>query len=90
MTNRRVTEWLDNYRLKCQDITDNREYIDGSLSLPEAYERHNLSFPISPEDVEKLQEILDSMCNGLKTTREQGQLAHFHLSREVETCLVAR
>ena len=63
---------------------ENREYIDGLSSILAAYERKELLFKISSEDVEKLQKMYVQMCNGLNPGTEQKQLAECHISYRVE------
>ena len=63
---------------------ENRNYIDGLSLVLAAYERNELSFMISSEDVEKLQKTYVQMCNGLNPTTKQKQLAEQYISYNVE------
>jgi hypothetical protein len=85
ITNRRVSEWFNDYRRKRQNITNNRNYIDGLSSILKAYERNELPFQISNGDVVKLREMFELLCNGLSPTRKQEQLADCYLSRKTST-----
>jgi hypothetical protein len=82
ITNRRVSEWFNDYRRKRQNVINNREYIDGLSSILKAYERNELPFQISNGDVVKLQEMFELLCNGLSPTTKQEQLAECYLSRK--------
>lgn len=83
ITNRRVSEWFNDYRRKRQNVINNREYIDGLLSIMKAYERNELPFQVSNGDVVKLREIFEFLCNGLSPTKKQELLAECYLSRNV-------
>ena len=63
---------------------ENRKYIDGLSLMLAAYERNELSFTISSEDVEKLHKTYVQMCNGLDSTTKQKQLAEHYISYNVE------
>jgi hypothetical protein len=54
ITNLNVSIWFKNYRKKRENIMENRRYIDGLSSILAAYERNELPFKISSEDVERL------------------------------------
>jgi len=82
ITNRRVSEWVNDYRRKRQNVINNREYIDGLASILKAYERNELSFQISNGDVVKLREMFELLCNGLSPTTKQEQLADCYLSQK--------
>jgi hypothetical protein len=80
ITNRTVSGWFKTYRKKRESIIENRKYIDGLSSMLAAYERNELSFRISGEDVEKLRKTFVQMCNGLNPRTEQKQLADVMLA----------
>jgi hypothetical protein len=84
MTNRPVSSWFKTYRKKRANIIENRKYIDGLSSILAAYERSELSFQISREDVEKLRKTFVQMCNGLNPRTERKQLAGCYISYSVE------
>jgi hypothetical protein len=85
ITNRRVSEWVSDYRRKRQNVINNREYLDVLSSILKAYERNGLPFQISKGDVVKLQEMFELLCNGLSPTGKQEQLANCYLSRKTNT-----
>jgi hypothetical protein len=85
MTNRTVSSWFKTYRKKRENIIENRKYIDGLSSILAAYERNELSFQISREDVEKLRKMFVQMCNGLNPRTEQKQLAECYISYSMES-----
>ena len=84
ITNQNVSRWFKTFRKKRENIMENRKYIDGLSSILAAYERNQLSFMISSEDVEKLQKAYVHMCNGLNPTTKQKQLAEHYISYNVE------
>ena len=84
ITNQNVSGWFKNYRKKRENIIENRKYIDGLSSILAAYERTELSFQISREDVEKLRTTFVQMCNGLNPRTEQKQLAECYITYSVE------
>jgi len=84
ITNQNVSRWFKTFRKKREDIMENRNYIDGLSLVLAAYERNELSFMISSEDVEKLQKTYVQMCNGLNPTKKQKQLAERYISYNVE------
>ena len=84
MTNRTVSSWFKTYRKKRENIIGNRKYIDGLSSILAAYERNELSFQISREDVEKLRKTFVQMCNGLNLGTERKQLVDCYISYIVE------
>jgi len=49
ITNRRLSEWFNDYRRNLQNIINNRKYIDGLSSIIEAYERMNFHFKCQME-----------------------------------------
>ena len=63
---------------------ENRKYIDGLSSILAAYERNELPFKISSEDVEKLRKMYVQMCKYLNPTTKQKQLAECYLNYSVE------
>ena len=85
ITNRRVSEWVNDYRRKRQNVINNREYIDGLASILKVHERNELPFQISNGDVVNLREMFELLCNGLNPTRKQEQLADCYLSRKTNT-----
>jgi hypothetical protein len=85
ITNQTVSSWFKTYRKKREKIIENRKYIDGLSSILAAYERSELSFQMSSEDVEKLRKTFVQMCNGLKPRTEQKQLAECYISYSVES-----
>jgi hypothetical protein len=84
ITNQTVSIWFKTFRKKRENIMENRKYIDGLSSILAAYERKELSFKISSEDVEKLRKTYVQMCNGLSPGTEQKQLAEFYISYRAE------
>jgi hypothetical protein len=84
ITNHNVSRWFKTFRKKRENIMENRNYIDGLSLVLAAYERNELSFMISSEDVEKLQKTYVQMCNGLNPTTKQKQLAEQYISYNVE------
>ena len=72
------------FRKKRENIMENRKYIDGLSLILAAYERKELPFKISSEDVEKLRKIYVQICNGLNPSTKQKQLAECYLSYSVE------
>ena len=80
ITNRAVSGWFKTYRRKRKNIIENRKYIDGLSSVLNAYDRNDLSFKISSEDVEKLRKTFVQMCNGLDPRTKQKQLAECYVS----------
>jgi hypothetical protein len=84
ITNQNVSRWFKTFRKKRENIMENRNYIDGLSLVLAAYERNELSFMISSEDVEKLQKTYVQMCNGLNPTTKQKQLAEHYISYNVE------
>jgi hypothetical protein len=84
ITNQNVSIWFKTFRKKRENIMENRKYIDGLSSILAAYERKELSFKISSEDVEKLRKTYVQMCNGLNPGTEQKQLAECYISYRVE------
>jgi len=84
ITNQNVSSWFKTYRKKRENIIENRKCIDGLSSILAAYERNNLSFKISSEDVERLRKTFVQMCNGLDPRTKQKQLAECYISYSVE------
>jgi hypothetical protein len=84
ITNQNVSRWFKTFRKKRENIMENRNYIDGLSLVLAAYERNELSFMISSEDVETLQKTYVQMCNGLNPTTKQKQLAEHYISYNVE------
>ena len=84
ITRENVSRWFNIYRKKRENIMENRKYIDGLSLMLAAYERNELSFTISSEDVEKLHKTYVQMCNGLDSTTKQKQLAEHYISYNVE------
>jgi hypothetical protein len=82
ITNRRLSEWFNDYIRKLQNIISNRKYIDGLSSMLKAYERNELPFQMPNGDVVKLLETFELLCNGLNPERKQEQLAECYLSRK--------
>jgi hypothetical protein len=74
ITNQNVSNWFKIYRKKRENIMENRKYIDGLSSILAAYERNELPFKISSEDVEMLRKTFVQMCNGLNPTTKQKQI----------------
>ena len=83
ITNQNVSRWFKTFRKKRENIMENRKYIDGLSSILAAYERKELLFKISSEDVEKLQKMYVQMCNGLNPGTKQKQLAECYISYSV-------
>jgi hypothetical protein len=84
ITNQNVSIWFKTFRKKRENIMENRKHIDGLSSLLAAYERKELSFKISSEDVEKLRKTYVQMCNCLNPGTKQKQLAECYISYRVE------
>jgi hypothetical protein len=80
ITNRKVPEWFREFRTKRENVTGNRRHIDGLASILTAYRNNELAFQISEIDVERLQKVLERMCNGFNPTREQEQLAECYIN----------
>ena len=80
ITNRNVSEWFEKFRTKLENVTRNRRFIDYLDSILTAYKSGKLPFQISVNDIDKLQEALDQMCDGGNLTRKQEQLAECYLS----------
>jgi hypothetical protein len=85
ITKRVVSGWFKTYRKKRENIIGNRKYIDGLSSILAAYERNELSFQISREEVEKLRKTFGQMYNGLNPGTEQKQLAECYISYSLES-----
>jgi hypothetical protein len=85
MTNQTVSSWFKTYRKKRENIIGNRKYIDEVSSILAAYERNELFFQISREDVEKLRKTFVQMCSGLNPGTEQKQLAECYISYSLES-----
>jgi len=83
ITNQNVSRWFKTFRKKRENILENRKYIDGLSSILAAYERKELLFKISSEDVEKLRKMYVQMCNGLNPGTKQKQLAECYISYSV-------
>jgi protein-arginine kinase activator protein McsA len=90
ITDQNVSIWFKSYRKKRENIIENRKYIDGLLSILTAYERDELSFRISSEDVEKLRKTFVQMCNGLNLRTEQKQLAECYIRYRAELLVAAK
>jgi hypothetical protein len=84
ITNRRVSRWFKNYRRKRENLMRNRKYIDGISLILNAYEMNELTFQITDGDVKKLRKALERMCNGLKPTRIQEQIAECYINRKAK------
>jgi len=84
ITNQNVSRWFKTFRKKRENIMENSKYIDGLSLILAAYERNELSFTISSEDVEKLHKTYVQMCNGLSPTIKQKQLAEHYISYSME------
>ena len=84
ITNRRVSRWFKNYRRKRENLMRNRKYIDGISLILNAYEMNELTFQITDGDVKKLRKALERMCNGLKPTRSQEQIAECYINRKAK------
>jgi hypothetical protein len=84
ITNQNVSRWLKTFRKKRENIMENRKYIDGLSSILAAFERKELPFKISSEDVEKLRKTFVQMCNCLNPGTKQKQLAECYISYRVE------
>ena len=80
ITNQNVSIWFKTFRKKRENIMENRKYIDGLSSILAAYERKELLFKISSEDVEKLRKMYVQMCNCLNPGTKQKQLAECYIS----------
>ena len=80
ITNHNVSRWFKTFRKKREILMENRKYIDGLSLLLAAYDRNELSFTISNEDVEKLHKTYVQMCNCLNPTTKQKQLAERYIS----------
>ncbi len=80
ITNRKVSEWFKEFKIKRDNVTLNRRYIDGLASILAACGRSERSFQIPANDIEKLQKALEQMCNGFNPTREQEQLAEYYIN----------
>jgi hypothetical protein len=90
ITDQNVSIWFKSYRKKRENIIENRKYIDELLSILTAYERDELSFRISIEDVEKLRKTFVQMCNGLNPRTEQKQLAECYIRYRAELLVAAK
>jgi hypothetical protein len=90
ITYQNVSIWFKSYRKKRENIIENRKYIDGLLSILTAYERDELSFRISSEEVEKLRKTFVQMCNGLNLRTEQKQLAEYYIRYRAELLVTAK
>ena len=90
ITDQNVSIWFKSYRKKRENIIENRKYIDELLSILTAYERDELSFRISSEDVEKLRKTFVQMCNGLNLRTEQKQLAECYIRYRAELLVAAK
>jgi hypothetical protein len=84
ITNQKVSRWFKTFSKKRENIMENRKYIDGLSSILAAYERNELSFKISIEDVEKLRKTFVQICNCLNPSTKQKQLAECYISYSVE------
>jgi len=84
ITNQNVSIWFKTFRKKRENIMENRKYIDGLSSILAAYERKELPFKTSSEDVEKLRKTYVQMCNCLNPGTKQKQLAECYISYSVE------
>ena len=85
ITNRNVSEWFREFKIKRDNVTLNRRYIDGLASILAAYGRSERAFQIPENDIEKLQKALELMCNGFNPTREQEQLAECYIKLNTRT-----
>jgi hypothetical protein len=74
LTNRKVSEWFRKFSAKRENVIRNRRYIDGLASILTAYKSSELPFPISENDLARLQKAFERLCKGLNPTREQEQL----------------
>jgi hypothetical protein len=84
ITNQNVSRWFKTFRKKRENIMENRKYIDGLSLILAAYERKELPFQISSEDIKMLRKAYVQMCNGLNPGTKQKQLAECYLSYSVE------
>jgi len=84
ISNQNVSRWFKTFRKKRENIMENRMYIDGLSLILAAYERNELPFKISSEDVNKLRKTFVQMCNCLNPSTKQKQLAECYLSYSVE------
>ena len=84
LTNQNVSRWFKTYRKKRENIIENRKYIDGLSSILVAYDRDELPFKISSEDIEELRKTYGQICNYLNPRTKQKQLADYYISYSVE------
>ena len=84
LTNQNLSRGFKTYRKKRENIIENRKYIDGLSSILVAYERDELPFKISSEDIEKLRKTYSQICNCLNPKTKQKQLADCYISYSIE------
>jgi hypothetical protein len=85
IANQKVSTWFKTFRKKRDNVRENRNYIDGLSAILDAYERNELAFKISNEDVKKLQKMYDQMCNGLNPESQQKHLAEHYINHKVKS-----
>ena len=74
------TKWFKKFRTKRENAISNRKYIDGLSSILAAYGNNELPFQISKNEIERLQEAFEQMCNGFNLNRKQVQFVECYLS----------
>jgi hypothetical protein len=88
ITNRKVSEWFEEYETKRDNVTSNRRYINGIASILAAHDRNHLVSNMSENDVNRLKNTLEHMCNGFNATGPQEQLSECYIGLNRKECKV--
>jgi hypothetical protein len=81
ISNQRIEEWFRTCQRKKNNIEANRELIDTVNEILHDYENDTLSIYISEKGVQRLQKMLDRMCNGINPMESQESLAQYYIRK---------
>lgn len=84
ITNTEIGEWYKKIHDKIERLKKNKKYINILSGMLEDYENDELIIPMSQQGYDRLQAMLNRMCNGLNPTKSQLSLFHYYVKKALK------
>jgi hypothetical protein len=81
ISNQKISECFRSYRQKRDTIIKNRQLIDGVDAILLKYEWGRLPHFISKIGIERLQKMMDRMCEGFNPLEKTAKLARYYMQK---------
>ncbi len=83
LTNRKVSECFETFMTRRKNIINNRQYIDGFVSMLTECKHRDFPFQMSEDEVRLMQNAVEHMCSGFNLDREQEQVAQRYINKDL-------